>query len=137
MGTVLATAPLLASGEAAVVTLGLGAPAAGGTATFFRGVSAAEAADVLAQGGKLRAGAAASGNEGKYLTNTIEAAAKWGAQHGEGSQVLRVTVPADAVQSFSPLGRIDAIGEAWWAPMSALKNANVEVVTRLLAPVPK
>ncbi|MFL5403413.1 MAG: RHS repeat-associated core domain-containing protein, partial [Gemmatimonadales bacterium] len=59
-----------------------GAAAAGtdaATVTFFRGVSQAEALDV-AETGVLRAGASASGNMGKYLTNNVEAAAQWGAQ---------------------------------------------------------
>jgi len=51
----LATAPLMASGEAAMVGLNVASKA-----TFFRGVSAAEAADFAATG-ELRAGAAAAG----------------------------------------------------------------------------
>ena len=131
---VAATAPLTISGDAALVTLGLAGKAASETATLFRGVSAAEAANVVAQGGKLRAGAAAAGNEGKYLTNTVEAAAKWAAQNGEGSRVLSITVPANATRAFTPLGRLDGIGQAWWAPMGALKSANVHVLQSLLTP---
>jgi len=119
-------------GKAASVLAGAGRVVSGGgaagEATFFRGVSAVEAADVAATGGKLRAGAAAMGNEGKYLTNTVEAAAKWGAQHGAGSRVLRITVPADAARTFTRLGRIDAIGEAWWAHMNQLGGAKVTIL---------
>jgi hypothetical protein len=112
---------------AAAGRVGAGAAADAGTATFFRGVSRAEAADV-AETGVLRAGAAAAGNTGKYLTNTVEAAAHWGALNGAGSQVLKITVPADATKVFTPLGRIDGIGEALWAPIESLKGAVVEVV---------
>jgi hypothetical protein len=114
-----------AAGRAAV-----GAGADAGTATFFRGVSQAEAADV-AQTGALRAGAAAAGNTGKYLTNTAEAAAQWGAQNGPGSQVLQITVPADATSTFTALGRIDGIGQAWWAPIESLKGAVIEVIEQV------
>jgi uncharacterized protein RhaS with RHS repeats len=96
-------------------------------ATFFRGVSAAEAADVAATG-TLRAGAAAAGNTGKYLTNSIGAAEAWGAMNGPGSQVLKITVAADATRAFTSLGRIDGIGQAWWAPIESLSGANIEVV---------
>jgi hypothetical protein len=99
--------------------------AAQATATFYRGVSQAEAADVAANG--LRAGEAARGNTGKYLTNTIAAAERWGAQNGSYT-VLEVTVPADATASFTSLGRIDGIGQAWHAPIEALLGAEVKVV---------
>ncbi len=112
----------MGGGEAAITTLGLGK-----TLTFFRGVSAAEHADVVAAGA-LRAGAAAAGNTGKYLTNTVVAAAEWGAKHGAGSQVLRIRVAADATRAFTRLGRIDAIGEAWWAPIESLKGAKIDVI---------
>ena len=111
------------------------------TSTFYRGVSAAEAADIGAHGGRLRAGAVASGNEGKYLTNTAQAARAWGAAHGPGSAVVRVDVPADAVRMFTPLngGRTtDGIGQAWHAPMSALRGARATPVEQIipLTPVP-
>jgi hypothetical protein len=80
---------------------------------------------------------AAAGNEGKYLTNTIEAAAKWALQNGEGAQIVRVTVPADAVKDFTPLAggaRIDGIGQAWWAPMNALKGHSAEIIASVLTP---
>jgi RHS repeat-associated protein len=112
----------MGGGESAITTLGVGK-----TLTFFRGVSAAEAADVTTTGA-LRAGVAAAGNTGKYLTNTVAAAVEWGAKHGPGSQVLRVRVAADATRTFTRLGRIDAIGEAWWAPIESLKGAKVDVV---------
>jgi hypothetical protein len=108
---------------------GVAAAADGGTVTFFRGVSQAEASDVVENG--LRAGASAMGNTGKYLTNTVEAAGKWGAQNGPGSQILKVTVPADATKAFTSLGRMDGIGQAWWAPMESLKDASVEVVNQM------
>ena len=128
----LATLPLTATGEGAIATLGIASRAASGTATFFRGVSAAEAADVVSSGGALRAGAQAAGNAGKYLTNSAESAAQWGARmNGEGSQVLRISVPADATKSFEVLnngGRVDGIGQGWWAPLHALKDAVTEVM---------
>jgi hypothetical protein len=125
----LATLPLLASGEAPILALNLAK-----TTTFYRGVGAAEAAD-FARRGALRAGAAASGNEGKYVTNSIAAAARWGAQGGQGGQVLRITAAADATKAFTYLGRIDGVGQAWWAPMSALEGAKVSVVADILRPV--
>lgn len=100
---------------------------ASATQTFFRGVSEAEAADVAATG-TLRNAGGATGNEGKYLTNTVEAASGWARMNGPGAQVLRITVPADATTTFTPLGRIDGIGKAWFAPLEALKNAGVSVV---------
>ena len=119
----------LALGRAGVAVATKGGAVAGGeTATFFRGVSAAEARDV-ATTGQLRAGATAAGNAGKYLTNTAEAAAKWGAQNGPGNQVLKITVSADATRSFTPLGRIDGIGQAWWAPIESVQGAKVEILT--------
>lgn len=110
----------MGGGEGAVAALGLGR-----TATFFRGVSAVEAADVAAVGA-LRAGAAAAGNTGKYLTNSAAAAARWGAQNGAGSQVLQIRVSADAARTFTRLGRIDGIGQAWWAPVEALQGARIK-----------
>lgn len=135
---VVVNLPTLGMGEVSVLSIaGEGAQTASETATFYRGVSAGEAADVVSQGGKLRAGATASGNTGKYLTNTMEAAAKWGAQNGAGSKVLSVTVPADATRAFTSLGRIDGIGQAWWAPIESLKDAKVAILDGLLTPVPK
>jgi hypothetical protein len=107
---------------------------AGGSATFYRGVSAAEGADVAATG-QLRAGAAAAGNTGKYLTNTVQAAAEWGAMNGPGFQVFKITVPTDATRAFVSLGRIDGIGQAWWAPTSALRGASIETLP-ILTTVP-
>ena len=133
----LATLPLTAAGDGAIVTLGLGSKAASASVTFFRGVSAAEAADVAAQGGRLRAGVLASGNGGKYLTNTAQAAAKWAAQNGEGSQVLKVVVPVRDTKSFTSLGRLDAIGHAWWAPIESLGNAVVSIISSVPVAVPK
>jgi hypothetical protein len=121
----------------AVLSRVAGSGAAAGDATFYRGVSQGEAADIAAQGGKLRAGAAAAGNEGKYLTNTVEAASEWAAMNGPGSQVVSVTVPADATGAFVPLGRIDGIGQAWWTPLHSLAGAKVEVVKELVETVPK
>jgi len=128
-------------GKAITVVAGrVGAAASDATATraatFYRGVSAAEAADVAATGGELRAGAAAAGNTGKYLTNTAAAAAQWGAMNGPGYQVLKITVPADATATFTNLGRIDGIGQAWWAPVGALKGARIETVLPAALPVP-
>jgi hypothetical protein len=122
----LAVAPLTISGEAAgLATLGI-------RQTFYRGIGGAEAADFAATGA-LRAG---GGNEGKYLTNSIEAAAKWAGQkgNGPGSQILRIRVPQDAVRTFDRLGRIDGIGEAWWAPMQSLNGARVDVVRTIGVP---
>ena len=115
----------------AAVEIGV-ASIASKTTTFYRGVSAAEAADIQALGGQLRAGAAASGNVGKYLTNSAGAAGKWAAQNGPGSVVMKVEVPADAVRRFTYLGRIDGIGEAWHAPMSALRGARATPLTESL-----
>jgi RHS repeat-associated protein len=134
IAAMVVTAPLTIEADAGIAVLGLGSKAS----TFYRGVSAAEAADVAATGG-FRAGAAAAGNEGKYLTNSIDAAAAWGAAaaKGGGGQVLKVSVPADAVRLFSPLGRIDGIGQAWHAPIAALKGAKVEAVANILKEIPR
>ena len=113
--------------KAGIASLAKGGTSAAVEATFFRGVSAAEARDVAATG-TLRAGAAAAGNTGKYLTNTAEAAAQWGAQNGPGSQVLQITVQADATKTFTALGRMDGIGQAWWAPIKALEGPKVEMI---------
>jgi hypothetical protein len=47
---------------------------------------------------------------------------------GAGSQVLKVRVPADATRSFYRMGRKDAIGDAWWAPIESLKDARVKII---------
>jgi hypothetical protein len=125
----VASLPTLGAGDAALSVVSIPR-----TATFFRGVSEAEAADVMATG-EFRAGARAAGNEGKYLTNTAGAAEQWAAQNGAGSAVLRVRVPADAVRAFTPLGRIDGIGQAWWAPTSALSGAKIDVMKSLFTTV--
>ncbi len=130
----LALSGPMGGGEGALVTLGLaakGGQAAGRMATFYRGVDAVEAADFAAQG-VLRA--SPNGNTGKYLTNSIAAAAQWAGKNG--GQVLQVRVPADATRTFTKLGRIDGIGEAWFAPMEALKGAKVDVV-KTLSPIPR
>ncbi len=127
----LATAPLMISGEGALMTLGLGGKASQATSTFFRGVSAAEASDIVASGNRLRAGAAAAGNAGKYVTNTAEAASQWGAQNGAGAQVIKITMPADATRTLTPLNggaKVDGIGRAWWGRIEAFKDATIEFV---------
>ncbi len=47
--------------------------------------------------------------------------------HGSGPQVVSVTVPTGAARAFDYLGRIDAIGEAWWAPIGTLRGATVGI----------
>lgn len=119
------------SGEGALMTLGLGGKASQATSTFFRGVSAAEASDIVASGNRLRAGAAAAGNAGKYVTNTAEAASQWGAQNGAGAQVIKITMPADATRTLTPLNggaKVDGIGRAWWGRIEAFKDATIEFV---------
>jgi hypothetical protein len=124
IAAMVVTAPLTASGEASMVTLGVGAKAA----TFFRGVSAAEAAQI-AKDGVLKA---IGGIENaKFLTNTAEAAAEWGTRmHGAASQVVEVVVPRAVVKGFEYLGRIDGIGEAWVAQMQHLKDAAVRILPK-------
>jgi len=119
--------PLEVAGMLAVALLTITGEAAGLTAlgirqTFYRGIGGAEAADFAATGA-LRAG---GGNERKYLTNSIEAAAKWAGQkgNGPGSQILRIRLPQDAVRTFDRLGRIDGIGETWWAPLQSFNGAS-------------
>jgi RHS repeat-associated protein len=123
----LALSPLLfapfAGGEAAIAGLGL----SGGTA-FYRGVSAAEAADV-ALVGALRAGAVASGNAGKCDTRSASDSAKWGVRlNGDAAQLLKIRVPADALAKFEYMGRRDGIGGAWWAPIEAFAGARVRSI---------
>lgn len=135
----LAMAPLMISGEGALVTLGLAGRATQATATFYRGVSAAEAADIVANGNSLRAGATAAGNAGKYVTNTVEAASRWAAQNGAGSQVVKITMPADAARALTPLNagaRLDGIGRAWWGPIKAFRDAAVEFVQDAMVSAP-
>jgi uncharacterized protein RhaS with RHS repeats len=127
----IASNATMATGGAAL-EVGVSALAARTASTFYRGVGAAEAADIAAHGGRLRAGASAAGNEGKYLTNTVEAASQWGAAHGPGSVVMRVDVPADAVRMFTRLGRIDGVGEAWHAPMSSLRGARATPIQSII-----
>ena len=135
-GRFVSLAPrLIRVGEAAA-----GGKLATGAVTFYRGVTLAEGADISATGA-LRAGEVAAGNTGKYLTNSATAAARWGAEAAassgsEGFQVWQVTVHADAARVFTALGRIDAIGEAWWAPMEALGGAQLKLVTEVLPAVP-
>jgi hypothetical protein len=121
---------LVAGATAPVSRVASSGGAASGTTTFYRGVGAAEAADVAATG-TLRAGAVAAGNTGKYLTSTIEAAEAWGAVHGAGGQVLKITIPADATATVSALGRIDGIGQAYWAPIEALHGAKIDVIKNI------
>jgi hypothetical protein len=63
-----------ASGEATTATLGLGVK----TATVYRGVTDSAATGIL------RGGAVASGHEGKYLANSVEAAAEWAGARAAG-----------------------------------------------------
>jgi hypothetical protein len=129
---------IFAGGIAGGLRSALGSAAKSGTktatTTFFRGVTMEEGADIAASG-TLRAGG--NGNMGKYLTNTAEAAAKWGADAASASgsggyQVWRVSVPSDATKAFSTLGRIDGIGEAWHAPLEALQGARLQLVKEVL-----
>ncbi|HEV8598387.1 MAG TPA: hypothetical protein VGQ69_03430 [Gemmatimonadales bacterium] len=74
---------------------------------------------------------------GKYLTNTTGAAARWGADAAlsagsEGFEVWRITVSADTAKTFRSLGRIDGIGEAWWATIESLAGAKLELVKRVV-----
>jgi hypothetical protein len=124
----IATAPLTISGDAALVTLGVGGKALGSTVNLYRGVGAAEAADVAATGALRNLPGAME--DIKHVTNSFEAASRWAAQFGQADgQVLRITVSRDATASFTSLGRIDGIGQAWTAPLSALKNAQVETLS--------
>jgi hypothetical protein len=133
---VLLSGPM-GGGEGALVTLGLaakGGQAAGRMAPFYRGVDAVEAADFAAHG-VLRA--APNGNTGKYLTNSVAAAAQWAGKGG--GAVLRVQVPADATRAFQVLNhgyKTDGIGVAWFAPMGALQGAKVDLM-QILTAIPK
>jgi hypothetical protein len=95
--------------------------AAKGTVTFFRAVSAKEA-EQIARTGTLEV---LEGQvQGKYLTNTVEAAAEWGRRlYGEAASMVEVKVPKAAATAMERLGRIDGVGEAWLARMSQLKDA--------------
>lgn len=114
----LGAAPLAASGG--LTTLGL--PSAGLPVTFFRGVSAAEAAQVAATRA-LQLGP--SGMGVKYLTNTISAAQTWG---GPGSFVVQVQVSQFASRGFTYLGRIDGVGQAWTATVQQLAGARLRIL---------
>lgn len=97
-------------------------------ATFYRGVSGAEAADVEATGA-LRT--IPNAMQGKNLTNTLEAAQKWGRMmNGETYRVLEVKVTQAAARTFDYLRRIDGVGEAWFARMESLKDAIVRVLPK-------
>jgi RHS repeat-associated protein len=105
---------------------GLARSAGGATVTFFRGVGAAEAKQIAADG-VLKT--VAHGAEGKYLTNTAEAAGKWAERlHGPGGRVVQVTVPQAAAKGMQYLGRVDAIGDAWFATMQQLRDATVVIL---------
>ena len=102
-----------------------GLRALGRSRTFFRGVGLDELADIRATNAlRLKPG----GAEGKYFTNTIEAAAKWGARNPEGFGVIEARFPSSVAGQFESLGRIDAIGEAWVARADALVHATVRIV---------
>lgn len=40
-------------------------------------------------------------------------------------------MPSDATGMFTHLGRIDGIGQGWWAPIEALRAARVDVAKHL------
>jgi hypothetical protein len=131
-GTAVTVAPAAAviaadaAGTAAMTRLGLNG--ANRMVTFFRGVGAEEAAQISSEG-VLKEAAGQSIEGAKYLTNTVESAARWAARmHGEAGQVARVQVPRAAARTFEYLGRIDGIGEAWIARMEQL----TEAVARML-----
>jgi hypothetical protein len=97
------------------------------TSTFYRGVGALEAAQISSD--RVMKAVAASAEGAKYLTNTIQAAQEWGTRmHGEGARVAEVVVSKAAVKAFEYLGRYDGIGEAWLAPISALKDASARIL---------
>ncbi len=100
--------------------------AANATVTFFRGVGAEEAAQI----GTTRTLQTLPGQvEGKYLTNTAESAAEWGRRmYGETSSVVQVKVSRAAAKAMTSLGRIDGIGEAWFAKLEQLKDAAVRIM---------
>ena len=125
LGAMLVGGAALGAGALAA---GAEAMAAAGVSTFFRGVSASEAAQVGADN-MLKA---IGGIEGaKFLTNSAEAAAEWGQRlHGEASRVVQVTVSNAAAKAFENLGRIDGIGNAWVARVSDLKNALVRILPK-------
>jgi hypothetical protein len=114
----LGGAAAMAGGELA----SLGLSGWGGPVVLYRGVSAAEAAQIAATGA-LQLGPA--GTAVKYFTNTVQAAEKWAQQYGPGSRVVQVQIPWTSVRGFDYLGRIDGIGYAWTARMDQLNNAIV------------
>jgi hypothetical protein len=89
-------------------------------------VAAEEAADI-AKTGVLRT--VAKSADGKFLTNTLEAATEWATRmNGEGARVVQVQIPKATAKTLTSLGRIDGIGEAWFATMDQLKNAVVKLL---------
>lgn len=114
------------AGGVGIMAASSGATAAAGVATFYRGVSASEAAQI----GADKVLKAIGGIEGaKYLTNTAKAAGEWGRRmHGEGARVVEVTVSRASAARFEYLKRIDGIGEAWVAKIEDLKNAAVRIL---------
>ena len=121
----IAAAALMVGGTAGVLGAEVGA---GSTATFFRAVGQREAADIAESGVLRTVGESA---EGKYLTNTLEPAQKWGELlHGEAARIAEVRVPQAAAKTFEYLGRIDGIGKAWLARMEQLKEAAVRLLQK-------
>ena len=69
------------------------------------------------------------GVEGKYLTNIGGYAAKWGRRmYGETSNVVEVNVSRATANAFTRLGRVDGIGDAWFAELHQLKDAAVRII---------
>jgi hypothetical protein len=102
------------------------AATSGEVVTFYRGVSAQEASQI-AREGVLRT--VPQSVEGKYLTNTIEAAAEWNRRlNGEGARVVEIQVSRAQANAMEYLGRIDGVGEAWLARLAQLKDAAVRIL---------
>ncbi|MCC7482950.1 MAG: hypothetical protein IT541_15640 [Hyphomicrobiales bacterium] len=97
--------------------------------TFYRGVSAEEAAQITLTG-TLQTVAGAG--EVKYLTNTYEGASLWGLKlNGPSYQIAVIIVPERDAKQFTYLGHIDNIGQAWTATPSQLVNAKVRMLPKV------
>jgi hypothetical protein len=96
--------------------------------TFYRAVSAAEGADISRRG-VLRV--IEGGVEGKFLTNTVASAQKWGELlHKGAAQIAEVSVPKATARALDYLGRIDGAGEAWFARVEQLKGVTARLLKK-------
>jgi len=107
---------------------GYAVAARAGTTTLYRAVSAAEHADIVANGA-LRAGPN-SLSTGKWFWESAEHAAEFGTKmDGAGNfRIIEATFPRSAADQFMRLDRLDGIGPARFGTFEQLGDPLLQVL---------